>query len=100
MTTQIDGNHGTPLPVEDTRTEGGRATEGLQTPTPQVTANRVEVSNDAEFVNQAVRAANESPEIRQDKVEQARKALADGTLGDDATTVADAIIDQMLDDNT
>jgi flagellar biosynthesis anti-sigma factor FlgM len=96
MTTRIDGNHGTPLPVEDTATEGGRATE----PTPQVTANRVEVSNDTQFVNQAVRAANEAPEIRRDKVEQARNALADGTLGADATTVADAIIDQMLDDNT
>jgi len=81
MTTRIDGNHG-PLPVDDTRTEGDRAAE------------------DTDFVNQAVRAANEAPDIRQDKVEQAKKALADGTLGADATKVADAIIDQMLEDNT
>jgi flagellar biosynthesis anti-sigma factor FlgM len=96
MTTRIDGNQGTPLPVQVERTEGGRAGERAQKPT-QPTTDRVEVSKHAEFVNQAVQAAHEAPAIRLDKVEQAKKALADGTLGADAAKLADAIIDGMLD---
>ena len=95
MTTRIDGNPGTAVRVE--RTEASEAGERAQTPASQVT-DRVEVTADAEFVNRAVQAAIQAPAIRLDKVEQAKKALADGTLGADAAKLADAIIDRMLDD--
>lgn len=98
MTTRIDGNQGTPLPVQLERTEAARAAERAQKPASPTATDRVEVSRDAELVNQAVHAANEAPAIRLDKVEQAKKALADGTLGADAGTLADALIDRMLDD--
>jgi len=100
MTTRIDGNQGTPQPAQIDRTDAGRAGERAQKAPlkPGATADRVEVSRDAALVNEAVQAANQAPAIRQDKVEQAKKALADGTLGADAGALADAIIDRMLDD--
>jgi flagellar biosynthesis anti-sigma factor FlgM len=98
MTTRIDGNPGTPYPVRVERTEGSEAGERAQTPASQVTTDCIDVTQDAEFVNRAVQAAIQAPAIRQDKVEQAKKALADGTLGADAAKLADAIIDRMLDD--
>jgi len=96
MTTQIDGNSGTPLRVP--RTEAGQADERLAQPAPRVAADLVETSKDAEVVKRAMQAENEAPAIRLDKVEQAKKALADGTLGTDSATLADAILDRMLDD--
>jgi flagellar biosynthesis anti-sigma factor FlgM len=99
MTSRFDGNQGTPLPVQVDRTEAARAGEHAQKPGAPVKADRVEVSRDAAFVNEAVQAANQAPAIRHDKVEQAKKALADGTLGADSAKLAEAIIDQMLGDN-
>jgi len=48
-------------------------------------------------MNTAVQAANEAA-VRSDKVEAAKKALADGTLGADAGKLAEALIDHMLDE--
>jgi flagellar biosynthesis anti-sigma factor FlgM len=64
----------------------------------QAKTDRVEVSQDATFVNQAVQAVHETPALREDKIAAAKKALADGTLGQDAGKLADALIDHMLDD--
>ena len=102
MTTRIDGNQGTPHPTQVDRSEAGRAGERTQKQTPhaktEARTDRVEVSKDAAFVHEVVKAADQAPAIRLDKVEQANKALADGTLGADAGTLADALIDHMLDD--
>jgi anti-sigma28 factor (negative regulator of flagellin synthesis) len=49
-------------------------------------------------MHSAVQAANDVPAVRADKVEAAKKALADGSLGADAGKLADALIDHMLDD--
>lgn len=98
MTTRIDGNQGTPLPTQIDRTEAGRGGERTHKHAPAAKSDRVEVSKDAAFVNEAVQAANQTPAIRQDKVDAAKKALADGTLGADAGKLADALIDSMLDD--
>ena len=96
MTTQIDGNRGTPIPAQ--RTEADQAGQRFDKPAPRVPADRLDASGDQELVNRAVQAANEAPAIRLDKVEQAKKALADGTLGTDSAKLADAILDRMLDD--
>jgi flagellar biosynthesis anti-sigma factor FlgM len=60
--------------------------------------DRVEVSKEVEFVNTVVQATHETPAIREDKVAAAKKAIADGTLGQDAGKLADSLIDHMLDD--
>jgi anti-sigma28 factor (negative regulator of flagellin synthesis) len=49
-------------------------------------------------VNSVVQAAHETPALREDKIAAAKKALADGTLGQDAGKLADAMIDHLLDD--
>jgi len=98
MTTRIDGNQGTPLPTQIDRSEPGRANERAQNQAKAAKADRVEVSPDAALLNSAVQAVHETPAVRSDRVEAARKALADGTLGADAGKLADALIDHMMDD--
>ena len=80
--------------------EGQRTAEHTpkQTGKPAAQLDRVELSKDAAFVNEAIQAANDAPAIRIDKVEEAKQALADGTVAPDADALADAIIDRMLDD--
>lgn len=99
MTTRIDGNQGTPLPTQIDRVDANKTPDRPNKPaTPAAKTDRVEVSEDAAFVNTAVQAAHETPALREDKIAAAKKALADGTLGQDAATLADALIDHMLDD--
>lgn len=58
--------------------------------------DRVEVSSDAQLVASAIRAAEEAPEVRPEAVERGRRALNDGTLGQDSGRLADRIIDALL----
>jgi flagellar biosynthesis anti-sigma factor FlgM len=98
MTSRIDGNQSPPLSSHVDRAESGRAQERAQDQAKSAKAtDRVEVSSDATLLNSAVQAAQDAPPIRSEKVEAARKALAEGTLGADADMLADAIIDHMLD---
>jgi flagellar biosynthesis anti-sigma factor FlgM len=60
------------------------------------TSDRIDVSSDALLLNTAVKAANESPEIRADVVAQAKQKLLNGELGADADRLADRLIDHML----
>jgi negative regulator of flagellin synthesis FlgM len=60
----------------------------------------VQVSADAALAKEAVKAANDSPEIRTDLVERMRVLLAAGELGNDADLLADSLIDNMLDKTT
>ena len=75
------------------RNRGGR-TE----PTPQSgrPGDRIDVSSDALLLNNAVRAANEEPEIRPAVVDRARMKMLSGDLGNDAERLADRLIDHML----
>jgi negative regulator of flagellin synthesis FlgM len=99
MTTRIDGNQGTPLPTQIDRVETGKPADRANKPAPAASkTDRVEVSRDATLVNDAVQAAHDAPALREDKVAAAKKALADGTLGQDAGKLADAMIDHLLDD--
>jgi flagellar biosynthesis anti-sigma factor FlgM len=56
----------------------------------------IRLSPDAQLATAAAREAASSPEIRQDKVEAARKALAAGQVGNDTLALADSIIDSLL----
>jgi flagellar basal-body rod protein FlgF len=55
------------------------------------------MSADAALANDAVKAANESPDIRAELVERMRALLAAGELGSDAGALADSLIDSMID---
>ncbi len=58
--------------------------------------DRVEMSDDAKIVARAAKVASAVPEIRRDVVERARALLDSGTLVVDSTSLADAIIDDLL----
>ena len=58
--------------------------------------DRVEVSADARLLGQAVDAANQAPDIRQEVVERAKAKLAAGEVGNDAGRLADRLIDSLL----
>jgi flagellar biosynthesis anti-sigma factor FlgM len=96
--TRIDGNQGAPLSTQVDRTEATRANERAQEKARAAKADRVELSSDAALVNEAVQAARDTAAVRADKVEAAKQALANGTLGADAEALADALLDHMSDD--
>lgn len=98
MTTRIDGGQGAPLHVAIDRTETGTASEGGQAAKRPARTDRIEVSERAALLNAAVQAASQAPDVRADRVDAARKALAAGTVGADAGALADALIDHMMDD--
>jgi negative regulator of flagellin synthesis FlgM len=58
--------------------------------------DRVDVSPDAQLLNNAVKAANDAPEIRADVVAAAKQKLLSGELGADADRLASRMIDHML----
>lgn len=58
--------------------------------------DRVDVSPDGQLMGEAVRAAQDSPAIRQDKVDAAKAKLAAGDVGADPQRLADRMIDQLL----
>lgn len=94
---KIDGNRPNPEAVTTTRTEGtqgDRANRSGRTDGAQ--HDQVRVSSDGQLATAAAAAATSTPDIRHDKVEAARKALAAGTIGRDATRLADKMIDSML----
>lgn len=60
--------------------------------------DRVELSSDAALAQAAVKAIDETPDVRADLVERMKKALAAGEVGKDAQALADKMIDSMLDE--
>lgn len=69
-------------------TRGGRKSD--------TATDSVALSADAQLATSAVSAARSAPEIRQDRVEAARKALDAGRVGQDAHALADKMIDSLL----
>lgn len=58
-------------------------------------ADRVELSTEARAIQKAQEVAQNAPEIRQDRVEAARRALENGTLPLDGATLADKLLQQF-----
>jgi flagellar biosynthesis anti-sigma factor FlgM len=58
--------------------------------------DRVQVSDSAVLAATVRRAADETPDIRQDLVEKMRAKLAAGEIGADAERLADRMIDHLL----
>jgi len=67
---------------------GTRATPGPAS----VAADRLELSDDAQLLQTALRAAERVPDIRPDVVERVRAALDRGEIGNDPGRIADALI--------
>jgi flagellar biosynthesis anti-sigma factor FlgM len=58
--------------------------------------DRLEVSKDAQLVSTALKTASTTPDIRQDVVERAKKALEAGQVGKDSQALADKMLDNLL----
>lgn len=58
--------------------------------------DRVEVSAEASLRAAALTAAQQTPDIRMDRVEAARQKLLNGEIGADAGKLADSMLDGML----
>jgi len=52
----------------------------------------VQFSDEAQFLQAAVKAAGQAPAIRQDVVDKMRAALANGEIGNDPYQIADSMI--------
>jgi flagellar biosynthesis anti-sigma factor FlgM len=97
---KIDGHH----PAQDTqgadatrRTgKDGAVRHGAPASAPPASSDRVELSSDAALRTTALKAATDAPDVRADRVAKAREKLEAGTLGADATRLADAILDDLL----
>ncbi len=59
--------------------------------------DQVRVSTAGQLAAAAASAADQTPDVRPDVVERARKLLASGELGRDANRLADALIDNAID---
>jgi flagellar biosynthesis anti-sigma factor FlgM len=73
--------------VERSTKTGRRADSG---------SDSVQLSSDAHLVSTAVSAVTAAPSIRQDKVDAARKAIEAGRVGNDPYSLADKMIDSLL----
>jgi flagellar biosynthesis anti-sigma factor FlgM len=96
---KIDGNRST---ADINGTDGARkiaADRGTQRANGRTAVDKqdkVEVSADAQLLTAALKATNNSPEIRTDVVERMRQKLAAGELGSDSGRLADRLIDDLL----
>jgi len=60
-------------------------------------ADRVQLSPEAELLKAATDAANRTPAVRQDVVDRARALMDRGQIGADPLTLADALISRWMD---
>jgi flagellar biosynthesis anti-sigma factor FlgM len=94
---KIDGNRLSPDTVTTGRVDSTQAErQGRAGKSAGAQADQVRVSSDAQLATQAAAAAAASPDIRQDKVASAKKALEAGTVGSDTVRLADKMIDSLL----
>jgi flagellar biosynthesis anti-sigma factor FlgM len=76
------------------RAAATRGSEATKPSTPSASGDQLTLSPEARLLQAA--GGSEPPAIRQDVVERARKALDAGQVGNDATSLADAIIDDWI----
>jgi negative regulator of flagellin synthesis FlgM len=99
MTMKIHG-HQASLDTESTnRTDATRkvdATVSERATRAERKTDSVEVSADARLLTDAMKAAGDAPDIRQDVVERMRRLMESGELGRDSTRLAERVIDHLL----
>lgn len=72
---------------------GAKAARRPQTEAPEGRADQVEISARARVLQQADRAAREAPEVREERVQELREAIQNGTYQVDARAVAERLLD-------
>jgi flagellar biosynthesis anti-sigma factor FlgM len=100
MTMKIEGQQH-PLDTADAarRSEAVRQSEaaaGAPSTGAGKPVDSVSLSDDARLLTDAMKAAGEAPDIRQDVVERMRKLLEAGEIGKDSTAMAERLIDHLL----
>ncbi len=95
---KIEGNRPNLESVAAQRADRVTIGRGKQTPGAEASQDidRVQVSDSATLAATVRRAADETPDIRQDLVEKMRAKLAAGEIGADAERLADRMIDHLL----
>src|SRR5688572_5785209 len=96
MTIKIDGGRQAAETEATRRIDTSRKPDGGKASTAAGKADRVEMSSNAQLMNEALKAANDAPSVRKDVVERARKALDAGQVGQDSSALADKLIDDLL----
>lgn len=74
----------------------GPAAGGSNAATPLAQADQLTLSPEAQLLKAAVDTAAGDPAVRSDIVERMRALLEQGGVGDDASRLADAMIDDVL----
>jgi flagellar biosynthesis anti-sigma factor FlgM len=96
---KIDGNRSqVDLPVTPGRVEASRTAESRNTGAAGTSGvDTVRVSSEAQLASNAIAAVKQLPEVRPEAVARGRALLQSGTLGADASRLADAILKDLLD---
>jgi flagellar biosynthesis anti-sigma factor FlgM len=97
---KIDGNspNSNIDPLGPSKTEAARQYSGASTaPAGSAsTSDTVQLSPEAQLADRLRQAAAAAPDVRQDRVAEARRKLEAGEIGQDPMALADRLIDQML----
>jgi negative regulator of flagellin synthesis FlgM len=59
--------------------------------------DKISLSNEGKLLNQAQKAASESPEIRREKIEAFKSEVENGTYKPDSTRIAEKLLQQDID---
>lgn len=95
--------HETPTQAQRPENAGGsnavshtKSSKGVEHSSEVSTADRVELSSQARYIQRAQEVAQAAPEIREDRVETARRALQNGTLNLSGKALADKLVQDAL----
>lgn len=93
---KIEGNRPNLEATATARADQGQPARGWDAAPTGVPADRVALSSEAATASRAMHAVSQTPDIRQDVVDQARAKLIAGELGANVEALADRMIDAML----
>ncbi|MGE3536963.1 MAG: flagellar biosynthesis anti-sigma factor FlgM [Candidatus Tectimicrobiota bacterium] len=82
--------------VRSTEVSRTKASEEVENSHEVSTSDRVELSSQARTIQRAREIAQEAPEVREDRVEQARQALQNGSLKLQGSDLADTLLRDTL----
>lgn len=83
-------------PVRSSEVSRTQSAQEVDTSNEVSTSDRVELSSQARTIQRAREAAQQAPEIREDRVAQAKQALQDGTLPLSGSDLAEKILKDTL----
>jgi flagellar biosynthesis anti-sigma factor FlgM len=94
---KIEGNSPNPQALAANRIDPVRSDRtGGSDRASQQGDDSVALSEDAQLISNAIRAAEGAPAIRHEQVERAKQRLAAGEIGNDLNRLADRLVDHLL----